>query len=307
MPGPLTRRWAPPHAVELAVVVAPLQRGGGDPTGRRTGDGTFWRAHRTPAGPVTLALRQLPDGTIEASAEGPGAPWTLERLPTYLGGDDDVSDFRPAHPLVAEAHRRRPGWRPLATGLVLEALVPAVIEQKVTGDEAFRGYRLLVRRYGEPAPGRGEGLRLVVPPDARTWSLVPSWEWLQAGVDGARSATVVRAARVADRLEECVGLDRDQATRRLRAIPGIGVWTAAEIRQRALGDADAVSFGDYHLARVVGNALVGRPLDDEGLARLLEPDRGHRHRVTSLVRLEIGDGARRGHRMSRRTHLPTRR
>lgn len=301
------RRWRPPHPVELPVVIAPLQRGGGDPTGRRTPDGTYWRAHRTPEGPVTLGLRQARDGEVHATAEGPGAAWVLDRLPRYLGGEDDVSDFAPRHPVVAAAHRRRPGWRPLATGLVLEALVPAVIEQKVTGDEAFRGYRLLVRRYGEPAPGAGAALGLVVPPDARTWALIPSWEWLHAGVDGARSGAVVRAARVADRLEETVALDREQATRRLRAVPGIGVWTAAEVRQRALGDPDAVSFGDYHLARVIGQALVGRPVDDVELARLLEPDRGHRHRVTSLVRLEVGDGERHGPRMSRRTHLPTRR
>ena len=31
--------------------------------------------------------------------------------------------------------------------------VPAIIEQKVTGQEAFAGYRRLVRSYGEPAPG----------------------------------------------------------------------------------------------------------------------------------------------------------
>ena len=58
------------------------------------------------------------------------------------------------------------------SGRVLEALVPAVLEQKVTGREAWRAWRWLVRRYGEPAPGPAgllpDGLR--VPPAARTWA-----------------------------------------------------------------------------------------------------------------------------------------
>ena len=35
----------------------------------------------------------------------------------------------------------------------MEALTPAIIEQKVTGQEALGGFRALVRRYGELAPG----------------------------------------------------------------------------------------------------------------------------------------------------------
>lgn len=305
MAGALVRRWRPPHRTDVALVVAPLQRGSGDPTGTRA-HGILWRAHRTPQGPVTLALRQRADGEVEAAAEGPGAHWILDRLPGYLGADDDDAGFVPRHPALAAARRAHPGWRPLRTGLVVEALVPAVIEQKVTGREAFGSYRALVRRYGEPAPGRGGALRLVVPPDAATWARIPSWEYLQAGVDAARADTIVRAARVGERLDEAVDLTREQATRRLRAVPGIGVWTAAEVRQRALGDADAVSYGDYHLATVVGRVLVGRPLSDEELAVELEPYRGHRHRAGVLARLAAGAGERHGPRMAPRTHLPRR-
>ena len=35
----------------------------------------------------------------------------------------------------------------------MESLVPAILEQKVTGIEAFRAWRALVVRYGERAPG----------------------------------------------------------------------------------------------------------------------------------------------------------
>ena len=77
----------------------------------------------------------------------------------------------------------------------------------------------------------------------------------------------------------------EEADRRLRSLPGIGVWTSAEVRFRAHGDADAVSFGDYHIAKNVGWALTGREVDDDGLAELLEPYRPHRYRVQRLVEL----------------------
>jgi 3-methyladenine DNA glycosylase/8-oxoguanine DNA glycosylase len=134
--------------------------------------------------------------------------------------------------------------------------------------------------------------------------MVPSWEWLRASVDGKRSAAAVRAARSAGRLEECTAMAHADAHRRLRAIPGIGVWTAAEVAQRALGDPDAVSFGDYHVARNIGWALTGVEVDDDGLAELLEPWAGHRYRVQRLLELAVAIRPRRGPRMAPRTHLP---
>ena len=199
-----------------------------------------------------------------------------------------------------------PGWRVPRSGLVVQALVASIIEQKVTGKEAFAGYRRLVRRFGEPAPGPGEDLGLVVPPDPRGWAAIPSWEWLAAGVDPGRSRTVVRAVGHAGRLEECADLPADQARARLTALPGVGRWTWAEVAQRALGLPDEVSFGDYHVAKDIGWALTGTPVDDDGLAELLEPYAGHRYRVQRLLELGGHHRPRRGHRMTLPTHLPVR-
>jgi 3-methyladenine DNA glycosylase/8-oxoguanine DNA glycosylase len=71
----------------------------------------------------------------------------------------------------------------------------------------------------------------------------------------------------------------------LRAIPGVGRWTAAEVAQRAWGDPDEVSVGDFHLPALVGWALVGRPVDDDGMLELLAPYIGHRHRAARMVEL----------------------
>jgi 3-methyladenine DNA glycosylase/8-oxoguanine DNA glycosylase len=221
-----------------------------------------------------------------------------------LGCDDDPTGFEPTHPVLADVHRRRPHWRVCRTGLVLEALVPAIIEQKVTGQEAFAGFRMLVHRFGERAPGPGAERGVWVQPSAATLRLVPSWEWLRMHVDPARSRAVVRSATVASALERTAGLPADEVDRRLRSLPGIGVWTSAEVRFRAHGDADAVSFGDYHIAKNVGWALTGSEVDDAGLAELLEPYRPHRYRVQRLVELAGLRRPRHGPRMAPRRHLP---
>jgi 3-methyladenine DNA glycosylase/8-oxoguanine DNA glycosylase len=287
------------------MTLSVLRRGAGDPTYRTDPDGTVWRGIRTPVGPATLRLRSRPAaGEVHAAAWGPGAQWVLDSVPTMLGAHDDPGGFAPAHPVLADAHRRSPHWRVCRTGLVMEALVPAVIEQKVTGQEAFAGFRLLVLRFGERAPGAGAERGLWVQPSADTLRLVPSWEWLRMHIDPARSRTVVQAARVAPALERTAGLARDEADRRMRSLPGIGVWTSAEVRFRAHGDADAVSFGDYHVAKNIGWALTGEEVDDDGLAELLEPYRPHRYRVQRLVELAGLRRPRHGPRMAPRRHLP---
>jgi len=302
------RVWRSPRPVSVGLVLSILRRGGGDPTFQPDrGDG-WWLGLPTPEGPATLRLEQRDDlGEVVASAWGPGALWALGQVPELLGDADDDSGFVAHHPQVERAHRRYAAWHVPRSGLVMHALVPGIIEQKVTGQEAFGGYRVLVHRFGSRAPGPGEERRLWVAPDAATWAAVPSWEWLRASVDGARSSTVVRAAKVAGRLEACVGLTTTQARARLRAVPGIGVWTSSEVAQRALGDADAVSFGDYHVAKNITWALLGEPRDDDVLAELLEPYRGHRYRVQRLLELDGHFRPRRGPRMAPRTHLPTRR
>jgi 3-methyladenine DNA glycosylase/8-oxoguanine DNA glycosylase len=281
------------------------RRGGGDPTYRVDGD-RHWRGIRTPAGPATLAVEtRAVEGVVRGEAWGPGADWVLDALPALLGADDDVTGFDTGrHPLVAEAWRRYGQWRIGRSGLVMEALTPAIIEQKVTGQEAFAGFRMLVHRYGERAPGPGRDLKLWVQPDAATIRRVPSWEWLRMHVDPARSRALVTAARVADSLERTVGLPGDEVERRLTSLPGIGVWTAAEVRQRAHGDADAVSFGDYHVAKDLGWAVAGRDFTDDEMADFLEPWRPHRGRVPVLLALAAGRRPRHGARMAPRTHLP---
>jgi hypothetical protein len=281
--APVERVWRPQFPVSCGRTLAALSRGRGDPAQQVDAHGALWRTARTPDGPVTLRLSSAGDD-IRAAAWGPGSGWMLEQVPPLLGADDDVRGFVPVHRVIAAAWRRVPPLRLPRLGLVFECLVPAVLEQRVTGREARASYRMMLRRYGEPAPGPApDGMRVMPPPSV--WKRIPSWEWHRANVDPGRARTVIAAADVAARLEESLTMPRSVRLARLRAVPGIGAWTAAEVAQRAWGDPDEVSIGDFHLPALVGWALVGRPVDDDGMLELLEPYVGHRHRAVRLVEM----------------------
>jgi 3-methyladenine DNA glycosylase/8-oxoguanine DNA glycosylase len=297
--GALARTWSPGRPLDLGSTLGPMRRGPGDPTFRYERPGGLWRTSRTPEGPATMRLAVRPaDGEVAATAWGPGAACLLDGLPTLLGAEDDASGFAPTHPVLRDTWRAHPGWRVPRTGRVLEALAPAVLEQKVTGREAWRAWRWLVLRYGEPAPGPVDVLPrgMAVVPDAATWARVPSWDWHRAGVDLSRSRTLVNAAGRAGRLERLADRSPAEAEVALRTLPGVGVWTAAEVGQRAFGDADAVSVGDFHLATLVGWVLVGEPVDDDSMLELLEPYRGHRYRAVRMVEMAGLHPPRRGPR-----------
>ena len=299
------RVWRPDWPCPVLSVLSQQRHGGGDPTFRVDDHRRVWRGIRTPDGPATLLVHPLdPTGEVHAEAWGPGAEWALESVPGLLGGQDSWAGFEPRHPVLEEAWRRNTNARLGRSGLVMESLVPAIIEQKVTGQEAFAGFRRLVHRFGERAPGPGKELKLWIQPAPETLRGIPSWEWLRMHIDPARSRAVVTVARVADSLERTLSLSHEEADRRLRTLPGIGVWTSAEVRQRAHGDPDAVSFGDYHIAKDVGWALTGTPFDETQLEEFLEPWRPQRGRVPALVAMAGLRRPRHGARMAPRTHLP---
>ncbi|MFC5502329.1 DNA-3-methyladenine glycosylase family protein [Lysinimonas soli] len=278
---PIRTRYEPHREVSLRLTLAPLGQGSTDPTLQRDAGGA-WLTMATAAGAASLHLVSRAGG-VDAAAWGPGAELAIAGVPALLGSDDDDTGFEPAlHPLVAELHHRTPGLRLTRAARILPFLIPTVLAQKVTGIEAKRAWRELVRRHGEPAPGPAP-LGMRVAPPAGVWRRVPSWEWHRAGVGPQRSDTVMRIAAVGESLERAAADALADAERKLRSIPGIGGWTVAETLQRSHGDPDAVSVGDLHLCKRVGTALVGHRVDDDGMLELLEPWRGQRQRVVRLI------------------------
>jgi 3-methyladenine DNA glycosylase/8-oxoguanine DNA glycosylase len=291
----MPRRTFPLRApLDLGATLGPVRRGSLDPT-MQLDARECWRATRTPEGLATLHV-WLTGSALEAEAWGPGAGWALEHAGELAGLDDDVAGFQPAHPLVRELHRRHPARIRIGrTRAVAEALVPTILEQKVTGLEARRTYRWLVHRLGEAAPGPAE---LKVPPSPATLASTPSWVFHRANLERKRSDTIARCMARAVRLEETTAMSLPDAYRRLQAFPGVGPWSAAEVAVIALGDVDAVSVGDYHLPHQVSWALTGEPRGtDERMLELLEPFRGHRARVLRLL-TALGGPPRRGPRFA---------
>jgi 3-methyladenine DNA glycosylase/8-oxoguanine DNA glycosylase len=268
--------------LDLGTTLGPLVHGRGDST-IRFGRGEAWLAFRTPAGPASLRLVAEAARQVRSTAWGAGAELALETAPALIGELDRPEAFIAHHPLLRRLQRANAGLRLPRSGRVMHALVPTILEQKVTGTEAFRAYAALLRIHGEPAPGPLPSLRL--PPSPERLASLPYHAFHPLGVERRRAEVIRRAAARAAWLEAAA--DAADATRRLTALPGIGPWTAAEVVRAAFGDPDAVSVGDYHVPNMVAWALAGEPrADDARMLELLEPYRGQRGRVQRY--LEVG-------------------
>ena len=234
-----------------------------------TADEAWW-VTRAPTGPATLRLT-LEAPEISAEAWGPGAEWALDRAPALVGLHDRPESFDPPRSLIRDLHRRRSGLRLARTERVYEAMLPAVLGQKVTTREAQRSGHRVVRRYGEPAPGPTD---LWLPPEPGVLRGLSYWDLHPLGIERKRADVLLEVARRAKRLEEIMGMDRDDALARLTALRGIGPWTGGHVMGIAWGDSDAVPIGDFHLPNTVAFALAGEDRgDDDRMLDLLQPYR----------------------------------
>jgi len=288
----VTRTIVVRRPLDLGLTLGPLRRGRGDLCMQVDGR-HVWRASRTPDGPVSLHLHHIEPDRVEAQAWGAGADWALAHAPELIGEDDDIDAFADlleradsrAVPLLRRFHRQHPGLRIPRSGALTEAMVPVVLEQKVTSQSARRSYRSIVWAFGEPAPavpGLGRPLRL--PPSPSVLAELPDWAWHRHNVEARRASTIRRVAQRASRLDDAVALAPGVAHDRLRSIPGVGEWSIAEAARVALGDPDAVSVGDYHLKNHVAFVLRGAPRGgDAEMLEVLEPFRGQRGRVCQLI------------------------
>jgi 3-methyladenine DNA glycosylase/8-oxoguanine DNA glycosylase len=294
---PVTTILRPRTAVDIALTLAPLRRGPYDAT-CRVEAGAWWRATRTATGPATLRVAGLADGTIRLDAWGEGAASALEAAPRLCGLGDDTSGFAPGG-LVGELHRRNPGLRMCATGSVLEALVPTVLEQRVSGLEAYRSWRRLVRGMSERAPGP---LELWLPPAPAELARRPYTAFHDFEIEAGRANTIRRVAARATGLERFASRTPAEATRALTSLHGVGVWTAAMVTGVSHGDPDAVPVGDYGLPGLIGHVLANeRNADYARMLELLEPYAGHRWRAMRLLSLSGLAPARRAPRARVRT------
>ena len=138
-------RFEPRHPLDLPLTLSPLGLG----SWLRRDNGDVWRATRTPEGPATIHITR-DNGALLVEGWGQGATWAVSHSPSLCGEQDDDSGFVPTHPLIADLYRRHPGLRLPRTHAVFEALVPAVLAQLVTSEEARSSYRAV--RWAEFEP-----------------------------------------------------------------------------------------------------------------------------------------------------------
>ena len=254
-------------------------------------------------------------GTRPRARVGPGRPRALASLEALLGFDDDPAALVPRDPVVAEAVRRLRGLRIGRTGPVLEALVPAILEQKVTGAEASRAYR-----GSSPAGARTPRDRPAGPAPAarppRCSRALPYHAFHPVGLE-RRRAELVRAVcprgaapgapratarrtrrRPRARLRGTAGVPRDRPVD-----GGRGRRTGRSATRTRSASATSTC------PNMVAWALAGEPRGtDERMLELLEPYRGPArprdpppgglgHRGTA-PRAAAGPAAHRGHLVS---------
>jgi len=279
-------------ALDLGQTLAAQLAGAGDPTARCRPDEAV-RATRTPDGPATLRISLEGSGSLQAQAWGPGADWALEHAAGWAGLDDDSKAVSPHIPGLAERAR---GLRLSRWPRIVEALTLIVLEQKVSGKEARRSFRNLTRAFSEPAPGPFPELWLPVAP--QQLAKLPSATLPPLGVLERFGVTLREVGFRATRLEQTAALPPAQAEAYLRAIRGIGVWTARSLLLRFLAHPDIVPLGDFHLPHLVAYNLTGaRRGDDATMLELLEPFRGQRGRVVQWIHVAGAVPPRRAPRM----------
>ncbi len=260
-------------------------------------DDGWWLTARTADGPGTLRVRRSREGIV-GEAWGAGGPWLLGSVGTISGFDDDPAVFSTDHPLLADLHHRHPGMRFGRTGLVFDALVAAIVGQKVTGTEALLAMRGLRRVFGDPAPGPRPGLSL--PPDPERMAATPYWAYHELHLEQRRADLLRRVAADFTTVAATAQQSPASAATVLQRYSGVGPWTVAKTLMVSHGDPDQVEVGDFHLKHIVVHHLTGRPRGtDEEMLDLLEPFRPHRGRVVRLLHT-LGHEPKFGPRMAPR-------
>jgi len=232
-----------------------------------------------PAGPVEVIATQIGpptaprlkvsvDGDLPRSGVKKAVTAALARL---LGLSVDLTvfcQFAGRQPRLGKLVRRFQGMKPPRFATVFECAVNAIACQQVTLTLGIRLLNRLAENYGPafsasagvvhafPRPGDLAGLS---PPDLRRLGF--SRQKGQAMIDLARSIVAGRLD-----LEELAELPDDEAAERLRALRGVGRWTAEYVLLRGLGrthifPGDDVG-GRNNLARWLHRT---EPLDYEGV------------------------------------------
>ena len=235
-----------------------------DPT-RRVHGGILEVAFTTAAGAARASVWQPATGEVRMRISAPDPALAHDRLVEMLGLRIDHRPFlaiAAADPLLRPMRGRLTGLRPWQLSSPEHALVRAISGQLIRASEAIRIERRILR---DVCPPFGD---MHLPVDAAMLTGAHPARFERAGLSPARAVLLKRAAKLPWGTMAAEPSDRIDA--RLRALPGLGVWTSGSILLHGFGRYEHAPVGDLGLIRVCG-ALLGRRADVEDTIRLLEP------------------------------------
>jgi len=186
-------------------------------------------------------------------------------LPPVLSRVKALMDLA-CHPAeVAQAlgalAKRHPGLRVPGAFDGFEMAVRAILGQQVTVAGARTVAGRFAATFGDAIATPFDSLTTLFPTAARVAALAPG-HIARLGMPGARARTVVALARaVADgRLALVPNADIETTLEALRALPGVGEWTAQYIAMRALSWPDAFPHTDLGVMKALGETGARRVL-----------------------------------------------
>lgn len=231
-------------------------------------DGAYRRALRLPHGSGVVGLTPHSDHvrcilTLDDRRDLADALGRCRRLLDLDADPLPVIEGLTTDPDLAAAVRDAPGQRIPGTVDAAELAVRVVLSQQVSLKAAATHAGRLVAGYGDPIVDPAGGLTHTFPSMQRLTDIDPA----QLALPRSRRASFT--ALVTALAEGTVALapdcDWQRARAQLRAIPGIGPWTAEVIAMRGLGDPDAFPATDLGLRAAAAN--LGLPA---GARRLTE-------------------------------------
>jgi 3-methyladenine DNA glycosylase/8-oxoguanine DNA glycosylase len=268
--------------IEVRLEVRPrwtfrLSRRGGLDGLTRVRGGVLHRLLHAGQEPVLVRVAQLARDRVLFGAQADdraAAEWGIERMRLALGIDQDLRPFYERFrfdPLIGPAVRANPGLRVAARPDPFEALVWAICEQLIEYERAATIQRRIVWRLGRRC--RFTDMRDA--PAAAVLGRQAPAVLASFDLSETRAIALVRAAReVAAGRVDLHAPDHERGWRRLRAIRGLGRWTAQTLALTGQGRLDQLPAGDLAYLKLVGRLRTGNPREratEDEVAALFEP------------------------------------
>ncbi|MBO9706613.1 MAG: DNA-3-methyladenine glycosylase 2 family protein [Caulobacter sp.] len=221
----------------------------------------------------TVSVRPAGGDRLAVAARFP-KPSALPRILARARGVFDLSadpiaiaEALSRDPLLGRIVARRPGLRVPGAWDGFELAVRAILGQQITVAAARKLAGDLVAAHGTPlaAPFAEPGLTHAFP----SAEILAQADLSGMKMPGARIRCLSGMARAVALDPDLLSPDASlpEMVARLRALPGIGEWTAQYIAMRQLREPDAFPAADVALMRALADADGVRPTADQLLAR----------------------------------------